>query len=192
MIWSGTRHAPGRVAAFALVVLSALLACGAASGQTGNGLGIVVIDTQQVYREAIAMKGLQQQLDLQRSTYLDQLRNEEKAIREADQELAKQRGALAADVFADKRRKLEERMVTAQRDLQERKRELDRRFSRGMARLQSVLVQIAQEIAQGRKADLVIEKSAVVLVRPELEITREVLSELNRRLPEIGPVSEEN
>jgi len=36
---------------------------------------------------------------------------------------------------------------------------------------------------------LVIEKSAVVLVRPELEITLEALKRLDQRLPAIAPVA---
>ncbi len=58
-----------------------------------------------------------------------------------------------------------------------------------MKQVQAALVDISREIAEERRSDLVIEKSAVVLVRPELEITREALERLNQRLPEIAPAA---
>ena len=59
----------------------------------------------------------------------------------------------------------------------------------GMKQVQAALVDISREIAEERKSDLVIEKSAVVLVRPELEITQEALKRLNQRLPEVTPAA---
>jgi outer membrane protein len=109
----------------------------------------------------------------------------EQELRAAQQDLIRERGSLSPRVFADKGRELEERVVAVQREVQARKRELDKRFSQGMNQLRSLLVEIAQEIAQERKADLVIEKGAVVLVKPELEITQKALDALNDRLPQI-------
>ncbi len=146
---------------------------------------LVVMDTQKIYREAVALKALQQMIDEQRSAYQEELRRKESELREADKELADQREKLSAVIFAERRKELEEAIVTVQRELRIRKRELDKHFSQGLRQLRSVLVEIAQEIAQERNADLVIEKGAVVLVKPELEITQEALGRLNERLPKI-------
>ncbi len=153
---------------------------------------LVVMDTQRIYREAVALKALQQMIDEQRSTYQEELRRKENELREADKELADQRERLSAVVFAERRKELEEAIMAAQRELQSRKRELDKHFSQGIRQLRSVLVEIAQEIAQERNADLVIEKGAVVLVKPELEITQEALERLNERLPKIDLLTTED
>jgi outer membrane protein len=168
-----------------LALFCAYLAPGTLFAQETKPPVIVVIDTQRIYRESIALKELQLQMDGQRSTYQQELRFKEQELRAAQQDLIRERGSLSPRVFADKGRELEERVVAVQREVQARKRELDKRFSQGMNQLRSLLVEIAQEIAQERKADLVIEKGAVVLVKPELEITQKALDALNDRLPQI-------
>jgi len=61
-----------------------------------------------------------------------------------------------------------------------------------MKQVQSVLVEISQDIADERNAVLVVEKSAVVLVKPDLEITQEALKRLNKRLPKLSVTAPQN
>lgn len=155
--------------------------------QGAGGLGIVVIDTQRIYREAAAVRGLQKKVDDQRSSYQKELRQKEEALRGADQELARQQTILSPEAFAERRRELEEQVAKLQGEVQSRRKDLEKEFALGMKQVQAALVDISREIAEERKSDLVIEKSAVVLVRPELEITQEALKRLNQRLPKIAP-----
>ncbi len=160
-----------------------------AVGQDATGLGIVVIDTQRIYREAVAVRQLQKKVDDQRSSYQQELRQKEEALRGADQELARQQTVLSPEAFAEKRRELEQQAAKLQGEVQSRRKDLEKEFALGMKQVQATLVNISREIAEERKSDLVIEKSAVVLVRPELEITQEALKRLNQRLPEVAPVA---
>jgi Skp family chaperone for outer membrane proteins len=168
-----------------LILLAMLGTVAPAYAQDTGTLGIVVIDTQSIYREALAVKGLQSLIDKQRSAYQEELRKQEETLRAADQELARQRTVLSPEAFAQKRRDLEEQVATLQREIQSRRRALEKLFGEGMKQVQTALVVIAREIAEARKADFVIDKSAVALVRPELEITQEVLKRLDQKLPKV-------
>lgn len=165
---------------------------GAAPVLGADSLQIVVIDTQKIYREAEAVKGLQKQIDGQRSTYRDELQKKEESLRSADKELARQRTILSSEAFAQKRRGLEEQIATLQRDIQKRRKVLEKQFAQGMKQVQSVLVEVSQDIAKERNAVLVVEKSAVVLVKPDLEITQEALKRLNKKLPKISLPAPQN
>ncbi len=160
-----------------------------AMAQDARGLGVVVIDTQRIYREAAAVKGLQKKVDDQRSSYQKELRQKEETLRGADQELARQQTVLSPEAFAERRRDLEQQVAKLQGEVQSRRKDLEKEFALGMKQVQAALVDISREIAEERKSDLVIEKSAVVLVRPELEITQEALNRLNQRLPEVAPAA---
>ncbi|MDH3921169.1 MAG: OmpH family outer membrane protein, partial [Rhodospirillales bacterium] len=87
---------------------------------------------------------------------------------------------------------LEEQVATLQGEVQSRRKGLEKQFNQGMKQVQKVLVEIARAIAEEREVDLVIEKSAVVLVRPELEITSEVLKRLNRKLSKVEITAPQN
>lgn len=177
-----------RLAAGLLVTVLTMVGPGVpVAAQDDGGPGIVVIDTQRIYRDSDAVRGLQTKIDDQRSSYQSELREKEEALRSADQELARQRTVLSSDAFAQKRRELEEQVARLQGEVQSRRKDLEKEFALGMKQIQTALVQIAREIAEERKSDLVVDKSAVVLVRPELEITQEALKRLNERLPKIVP-----
>jgi Skp family chaperone for outer membrane proteins len=172
-------------------MLGVISQSGLAHAQNGDSFRVVVVDTQKIYREAIALKQLEEELDGKRAAYRDELRDKEKEVRVADRELASQRSVLSSEEFTKRRRALEQQMFTLQRELQGRKQAIDQHFAKGMARLQAQLSEIVQEIAERRHADLVLAKSAVIVIKPEFEITREALRELNKRLPRIELPAEE-
>jgi Skp family chaperone for outer membrane proteins len=113
-------------------------------------------------------------------------------LREADQELARQRSILSPEAYAKKRGDLEGRIASLQRDARARKRGLDKIFAQGMAQVQAELTEVAKEIAKEWGLDLVLTKTTVVLVRPKFELTEEVLRRLNARLPDLPAAQPEN
>jgi Skp family chaperone for outer membrane proteins len=170
----------------ALVI--AVVALGGQPAVRANQAGapvLAVVDVQKVMRNSVAVKALNQRIEAQRVAYQDELRKKEEALRNADQELARQRTILSAEAFAEKRRELEKQAAGLQREVQERKRALDRMFSEGMARVQRVVSEIAQEIGEERGLDLVLTKATVVIVKPKFDITDDILKRLNERLPEV-------
>ena len=172
------------VAPLALAVLLALpLAPSAAQDQ--DAPVILIIDMQEILRQSLAVRAMQQSLDQRRDSYQGELQQREDEIRKEDLELNRQRSVLAADVYAKRRQDLEQEVASVQREIQEQKRALDSIFSQGMSQVRLALVEIVKGIAQERKADLVLSKANVVLVRPDLEITDEALQQLNEELPSI-------
>jgi Skp family chaperone for outer membrane proteins len=143
------------------------------------------MDMQMILRESTAVQAIEEQLDRQRAAHQAALKKKEVEVRRADKELARQRAILSSEAFAQKRLELEQQVSALQQDIQRRKRQLDQLFGQGMREVQKVLIDVAQEIAAERGADLVLSKATVVLVRPELDISQEALERLNATLPTI-------
>ena len=185
MVASGRLTFRALVAFLSLVCLAALgpAPVGAASAPASPAFAI--IDVQKILRESTAVRQLSQQIQKSRDDYQAELKGKEQELRTADQELSRQRAILTAEVFAQKRKDLEERVASLQRDVQERKRNLDQTFASGMSQVQSVLAQIAKEIAEERGLDLILSKATVVIVKPAFEVTGEALKRLNERLPTV-------
>lgn len=173
----------------ALLVLASAPAGPARSAEAEHPV-IAIIDMQQILRESVAMQEMQRQIEELRSTAQSEFRKKEDALRQRDQELARQRTVMSADDFAQKRQELEQQVAAAQREIQERRKSLEALFGQGMSQVRLALVDIVQKIASDRGADLVLAKTTVVLVRPDLEITDEALKQLNETLPSIDlPIS---
>jgi Skp family chaperone for outer membrane proteins len=149
-----------------------------------------IIDVQKVLRESIAVKSLSREIEERKGQYQGELRKKEAALREADQELARQRSILSAGVYAQKRGELEQKVATHQREARKRKRGLEQLFASGMTKVRNELTKIAKEIAEERGLDLILSKATVVIVKPKFEITKEAVIQLNARLPEV-PLAQE-
>jgi Skp family chaperone for outer membrane proteins len=151
-----------------------------------------IIDVQKVLRESTAVKSLSRSIEERKGKYQAELRTEEQALREADQELARQRSVLSAEAYVQKRSELEQKVATLQREAQKRKRGLERLFANGMGSVQNELAKVAKEIAEERGLDLILSKATVVIVKPKFEITDEAVQRLNERLPNVPLAQTQN
>ncbi|MFQ5468434.1 MAG: OmpH family outer membrane protein [Kiloniellaceae bacterium] len=145
-----------------------------------------IIDIQRILRESMAVRALSDAVQGRRTKVQAELREKEKTLRAADQELARQRTILSAEVFGQKRQELAQKVAALQREAKQRRREFDRDFSAGMAVVQKELAAVAREIAQERGLDLILSKATVVIVRPEFDLSKEALDRLNAKLPKIA------
>ncbi len=174
------------VAAICVLALPLLSISGLAAAQSARNPVIAIIDMQRILRESLAVKVMQRDLEQQRSSFQGELKQKEEALRNTDQELARQRAVLSADAYAKRRQELEREVARIQREIQERRKGLDEIYGQGMRQVRLRLIDIVQSIANARGADLVLAKANVVLVRPDLEITEEALERLNQELPSVA------
>jgi Skp family chaperone for outer membrane proteins len=178
-------------AALAALLITALTGAllPAAHAQSGDAFAepprIAVIDMQKIMRESEAVQSIQQQIERQRSTYQQRLSQKEQELRQKDQQLSRQRTVLSPEALQKQRRDLEAEVGDLQREAQRSKRQLDKNYSEAMRTVQSEVVGIVQDIASRHDVDLVLGKTNVVIVRPQLEITTRVLDRLNAQLKDV-------
>lgn len=146
---------------------------------------IAVIDMRRIRQESDAVKSIEQQIQKRKSRYQDKLSEKEKKLREQDQSLAKQRSLLSEKAFKEKRQKLKQELGAFQRQVKTRRKALDQAYSKAMRKVQTKLIEIVQSVAKERQLDVVLNKGAVVLVRPEMEITEVALERLNSQLSSV-------
>ncbi|HEX6980040.1 MAG TPA: OmpH family outer membrane protein [Alphaproteobacteria bacterium] len=149
------------------------------------GTTFVVADVLHILREAAAVQSIRQQIEKQRAAYQADLQKQENELRNADQELARQRALLAPEVFAERRKDLERRVADAQQLVQERRRSLDQAFNNAMQRVEQAMRDVIIEIVKERNYQVVLAKTQVVVVQSQLDITGEVMQRLNRKLPTV-------
>ncbi|MBI3710800.1 MAG: OmpH family outer membrane protein [Proteobacteria bacterium] len=147
------------------------------------GTFAVIADINVLLRDATAAQAVRNQIERQRSSYQTEIQKQENDLRNADQELAKQRAILSPEAFAQKRRDLEKRVADAQQAVQNRRRILDQAFGDAMQVVTQAMVEVIGELLIERQYQIVFPKTQVVVVQNALEITPEVLRRLNRKLP---------
>ncbi len=147
---------------------------------------IGIVEIQAIMREALAAKSIQGQIEARRTQYQGEISGEEGRLRELEQELARQRSVLSPEAYAKRRRDFEGDVAAVQRIVADRRRELDQAYAGGVRVLQVEISKIIAEIAAERGITLVIPQAQTLYVDKELRISREVLSRLDERLPDLA------
>ncbi|MGQ0664343.1 MAG: OmpH family outer membrane protein [Pseudomonadota bacterium] len=153
---------------------------------------VVVVDVNLIMRDSAAALVVRNQIERQRTTYQAEIAKQENELRNADQELSRQRTILSAEAFAQKRRELEKRVTDAQQIVQNRRRALDQAFGTSMQQVEQAMIDVIAEILAERNYLVVLPKSQVVMVQTAFEITAEVLTRINRKLPTVAVTIPQN
>jgi Skp family chaperone for outer membrane proteins len=152
---------------------------------TGLGSRIAVIDVQAVLRNSQAALSIQSQIDSRRDAYQSEVAEEERALREAEQDLAQRRAALDQSVYEEAARSFQDRVAEVQRTVQARKRALDEAFARAMNQVRQKMVATVAEVADERGYQVVLFKNQIVIAAKSLDISEEVQARLDATLPKV-------
>jgi Skp family chaperone for outer membrane proteins len=147
---------------------------------------VAVVDVQRIMQDSSASKGIQKAIESQRDSYQKEIQTLEDKLQNAENELRKQQTVLAPDAFAAKRRDFEKQVSDVQRTVQARKRTLDTAFNDAMTHVQKTMLEIVQDIADERGANVVIPRNLLVLFASNLDVTDPVLERLNKQLPTVA------
>lgn len=185
-MWHQTMRSRGLLV-IALLALSAwsLGSSPATRAQELPSTVAAVIDYQRILKEAQAARSIREQIEARRKAYQDEISEEEQRLREADQAFAKQSSVMSPEARAEKRRDFEKEVVEVQRLVQERRSELDRASAMALNEVKKVLIEIVTGMAEERGFNLVLPSSEVLFFSRRIDLTEEVLTELDARLPRV-------
>ncbi len=149
-----------------------------------------VLDVQRVIRESLASKRIRPEIDKLRKEFQNQVSDQERKLRQAEQELSRQRVLLAPEAFAKKRRLFSVEARKVQKSVRQRKGELDRVIGETKNEILKNLIVVAKVVAKKRKLSVLMEKRFVFLSQRSLDVTNEIITLLNKRLPTVKIVFE--
>ena len=115
-------------------------------------------------RDSKASKSIRPTIDKMRKDFQKKVSEQEQQLRQAEQELTRQRAILAPEAFAQKRRTFSEQARDAQAQVQSRRRELDRAFNDTKNEILKNLIVVAREVATKRNLNILIEKTLRLFV----------------------------
>lgn len=144
---------------------------------------IAVIDWQLILRDALAMKAARDQIEQQRKNFQAEITAEENKLRQAGQDLEKQRAVLSSEAYAQKQREMQRRVSEVQTRVQNRRRQLDQAFTGAANKFQETFVAVVNDMAKESGYSLVVLKAAVIYSVPTMDVTAKALDRLNKKLP---------
>ncbi|MGQ0674934.1 MAG: OmpH family outer membrane protein [Rhodospirillales bacterium] len=160
-------------------------AAGPAAGAPLIAPVVAVVDIDRIRESSNASKSVRDQLEKHRGAFQDEISKQENELRNAEQELNKQRTVLSPEAFNQRRLQFEQRVSEVQRQVQARRRQLESAMATSMTEVNRAVVDAVQEVATAHGANLVLPKSQIILVDKAMEVTEEVLVMVNKKLPAV-------
>ena len=153
----------------------------ASSGQPA--LTIMVVDVQALLQNSTSAKMVRQQIEQKRAEYAKEISHQEETLRQERDALQRQQSSLSADALNQKGREFQQKVNDLDRNVQGKRQSLERSNAEALEKIQEVMLKIITDIAKDRKANLVFQRSELVLFDQNFDVTDEVLQKLDEQLP---------
>ena len=177
--------APVTAPASAAAPAAAAPAGAAAAASAVQSPRIVVIDRQQLLQRSAAGKDIFTQTQALSKQLETQLRTEETALQKEAVDLQQQMAIMAADLRAQKEKDFTGKQQAFQTRVQQRQAQIQASFNQAARQVEVALDPILQAIMRERGANMVLDRSAVIVATSDVDVTTVALQRLDRALPKV-------
>ena len=148
-------------------------------------VSLAVVDFRGVLAKSDAARNIRSAVDEKREELRKYFLEVENSLRDEQKNLSKKRSIVTAEAFEQRARNLKEKAQSAQKLAQTSNQKLKKSFDHAMDKVQKELLRIVAEVAEETGVGVVLFRSAIVIAVKKLDISKEVLQRLNRKLPEV-------
>ena len=149
-------------------------------------ISIAVVDIDTILSQSKAAKSVQKQLDEKRKSFLADVKKEEDKLRADQKAIEKERADLSKEELLEKAQEFEKKRMDARKDIQTQKVKLDKAYAETMNTLTKTIYDVAQEIADEDKIDLIITRQNIIVGSMSLDITKKLMERMDKKLPKLA------
>ena len=152
---------------------------------------LAVIDINIILNESKVAIDANEQIEKITIKIDEDLSNGEKLLIDEQKKLIESQQIMAPEAFEEKRIEYDKKVQDFQIKSQEKLVKLDRTIALVRAKILDELKPILEKISEEKGITVILEKSSVILNADNMDITKLVIKELNKNLPEIKVELEE-
>ena len=176
---------PFRLMRLAFTALVFLATLAVSPGNADNGTTVAIIDMERIRQESKAGQSIERQVGEFRSLLAAEINARETDLREKEEQLRQQSALLTQEAFEERRQEFEQDVLRHQGEVQDLRANLERVYVRAVETLHVGIVQILGNLVAERGIDVVLDRRHYLIAGTDLDITEEVLTELDASLSEI-------
>ena len=147
------------------------------------GLSILVVDVQSLLQNSKSAKMVRQQIEQKRGEYTKEISHQEEVLRQERDTLQRQQASLSAEALNQKAKDFQQKVNELDRTVQAKRQALEKSNAEALEKIQEAMLKIITGISKDRKANLVFQRSELVLFDQGFDVTDEVLQKLDEQLP---------
>ena len=174
-----------------VIILMAILLTGY-SEKVKAAEDILFINLQYIVGQSKAGSSLREQSEELNSEIIN-LRDEiTKSLQEKGKKLEDERTLLSPEVFQERADELRKEAEEKQNELNVRLQKIQQAIQRASNSIDSVISPILTEIVNEKGAKMLLERQTLLFADPKLDVSAEVIKKLNRRLPKIDVIVDQD
>ena len=143
----------------------------------------MVVDVQALLQNSKAAKMVRGQIEQKRNEYTKEISRQEEALRSERDALQRQQTSMAPEALNKKGREFQQKVNDLDRDVQSKRAALEKSNNEALTRIQQSMLKIIADIARQRRANLVLQRTDLVLFDQAFDVTDEVMQKLDEELP---------
>jgi outer membrane protein len=148
-----------------------------------QNLTVMVVDAQALLQESKAAKMVRAQIEQKRSEYAREISQQEEALRSERDSLQRQQASMSPDALNKKGREFQQKVNELDRSVQAKRQALEKSSNDALSKIQQQMLKIIADIAKQRKANLVLQRTELVLFDRSFDVTDEVMQKLDEQMP---------
>src|SRR5215472_12501309 len=149
----------------------------------GQNLTVMVVDVQALLQNSKAAKMVRSQIEQKRGEYTKEISHQEESLRAERDALQRQQASLSAESLNQKGRDFQQKVNDLERNVQGKRQALEKSNGDALQKIQEEMLKIIADIAKQRKANLVFQRTDLVLFDQAFDVTDEVLQKLDEQMP---------
>lgn len=146
---------------------------------------IAIVDVEKILNESKAAQDLQKQLQAKKESFQKEFSTKEKQLKETENSLLAGRDKGTAEEFAKKRKAYEEKIMDTRKLFQKSRNSLDQGLAKAMLELRKNIVESTAKVADQKGYDIVLSRESVLIAEKAMDITPDVLKELDAKITTI-------
>jgi Skp family chaperone for outer membrane proteins len=144
-----------------------------------------VIGVSDVMRGSVAAQDVEKVIGERQQKWKDDVEKERAVWLEMQQAITAESGKLTPEQVRTRNRQLQERIIGAERKLNERKRIIDAATDYALNQIRSELIAVIRQVSESHGMNLLLHRTQVALNVNEFDITDQVTEQLNKLLPSV-------
>jgi len=136
-----------------------------------QNLTVMVVDVQALLQNSKAAKMVRSQIEQKRGEYTKEISHQEELLRAERDALQRQQASLSPESLNQKGREFQQKVNELERNVQGKRQALEKSNGDALQKIQEEMLKIIADIAKQRKANLVFQRSDLVLFDQMFDVT---------------------
>ena len=146
---------------------------------------IAILNIDKLLHESKAAKGIQADLEGHRLKFQEEMKRHEENFIADEKILVEHQKTLKPEEFALKRKEFDAKVANVHQQATQKREEIERKFGQALEKIQETIFSLVRDMAVRHKYKLVVPRNFIIYQVDGLEITEEILKELDQKLPVI-------